>query len=107
VLAETTSSRDDNGNDDHQVVPLCVLRSGSRCRVRCRHMTEEDAELLAAMGLGNECTVRVCQAGDPCIVQVAATRLGLSRAIAQRILVVPLEREGDGAPPAPSRRAAS
>ena len=49
----------------------------------------DDRELLGAMGLTDRSTLRVCRAGEPCIVQVAASRLGLSAAMARSILVVP------------------
>jgi Fe2+ transport system protein FeoA len=52
----------------------------------------EDCELLQAMGLTEQCEIRVCQSGEPCIVQVHATRLGLSAALARSILVSPIAR---------------
>jgi Fe2+ transport system protein FeoA len=33
--------------------------------------------------------MRICKVGEPCIVQVHATRIGLSRTVADGILVVP------------------
>jgi Fe2+ transport system protein FeoA len=44
------------------------------------------------MGLTEQCEIRVCQSGEPCIVQVHATRLGLSAALARSILVSPIAR---------------
>jgi Fe2+ transport system protein FeoA len=49
----------------------------------------EDRELLAAMGLTARCPLRVCRAGEPCIIEVASTRLGLSAAMARKVLVQP------------------
>ena len=49
-------------------------------------------ELLArlkALGLTDRSLMRVCQVGEPCIVQVKTTRIGLSRVVADGILVVP------------------
>jgi Fe2+ transport system protein FeoA len=54
-------------------------------------MDDDDGELLAAMGLTDRCLLRVCRAGEPCIVQVAGSRLGLAAALARRILVVPVD----------------
>ncbi|MCI0365891.1 MAG: ferrous iron transport protein A [Phycisphaerales bacterium] len=51
----------------------------------------EDCELLNAMGLTDQCEIRVCQGGEPCIVQINATRLGLSASLARKILVRPVE----------------
>jgi Fe2+ transport system protein FeoA len=68
-------------------VPLSTLREGERGRAHTAEMPCEDCDLLNAMGLTDECEVRVCRRGEPCIVQVHATRLGLSSAIARRIMV--------------------
>ena len=53
-------------------------------------MTELDTderEALSAMGLHEETSFELCQQGQPCIIQVEATRLGLSSEITSRILV--------------------
>jgi len=42
---------------------------------------------LNAMGLTDRCELRVCQIGEPCIVQVKSTRLGISRSLAGKIMV--------------------
>jgi Fe2+ transport system protein FeoA len=36
----------------------------------------------------------LCKAGEPCIVQVRSTRIGLSGKVADGILVVPYAHEG-------------
>jgi Fe2+ transport system protein FeoA len=33
--------------------------------------------------------LRLCKIGDPCIIQVGATRIGLSRGVAASLWVVP------------------
>ena len=68
-------------------VPLTTLGSGATATVEHRDLCCEDCELLNAMGLQDQCKVRVCRAGSPCIVQVEHTRLGLSKAIASRVHV--------------------
>jgi Fe2+ transport system protein FeoA len=45
--------------------------------------------LLRALGLTDNSPLRVCKRGEPCVVQVRATRIGISRRIAQHITVVP------------------
>jgi len=70
-------------------VPLTTLRSGCCATVQQRSMSPEDSELLGAMGLTDRCRLRICRVGEPCIIQVAATRLGLSAAMARKILVQP------------------
>jgi Fe2+ transport system protein FeoA len=84
-------------------VPLTALRAGETAIVRCRLLEGQDCELLAAMGLRDRCVLRICRAGEPCIVQVAATRLALSSAVALKVIVVPADRAngGPGAGPLP------
>jgi Fe2+ transport system protein FeoA len=70
-----------------EVVPLTALRRGERA-VLCRaDLPLCHTELLSAMGLAERCEVCVCRGGEPCIVRVHATRLGLSAELARRILV--------------------
>jgi Fe2+ transport system protein FeoA len=45
--------------------------------------------LLRSLGLTDACRLRLCKIGDPCIVQVRATRIGLSWAVAQCLYVLP------------------
>lgn len=68
-------------------VPLTQLGVGDRGRLHTANLCCEDCELLNAMGLTEHCEIRVCQRGEPCIVQVNTTRLGLSAALARNILV--------------------
>jgi len=68
-------------------IPLTQLRDGDRAKVTARDMCCEDCEYLNAMGLTDRCELRVCRVGEPCIVQIANTRLGLASSIAERILV--------------------
>jgi len=49
----------------------------------------ESRRTLRALGLTDDCRLRLCKIGDPCIVQVQATRIGLSWGVAQNLYVVP------------------
>lgn len=49
----------------------------------------EARDLLRALGLTASAIVRVRKRGDPCIVQIRATRIGVSASVAAQILVVP------------------
>ena len=70
------------------LVPLTTMRVGcvaTLCEVRddaCRGV-------LRSLGLTDHCQMRLCKVGDPCIVQVQATRIGLSRVVAEHLLVAP------------------
>ncbi len=75
-------------------IPLSQLPRGQRASIECSALdalTNEHRCLLAAMGLGEQCEVRVCRPGTPCIVQIDQTRLGLPKGIADRIMVTPIE----------------
>ena len=74
-------------------IPLTRLETGRRARL---HQADVDASTgcyLRAVGLTTACELRLCKAGEPCIIQVRETRIGLSKLLAGRILVVPLPGE--------------
>ncbi len=74
-------------------VPLSTLRTGTEA---CLHGTTLDSDtrsLLRSLGLTDASRLRVCKNGEPFILQVRATRIGVSGAVAGRIFVV-----ADGAP---------
>ena len=50
-----------------------------------------EAQVLRAMGLRPECTLKVCKKGEPCIVSVnrSGCRIALTRRLADRVLVMP------------------
>jgi Fe2+ transport system protein FeoA len=75
-------------------VSLAQLQPGTIARMHAAHLTQQDCALLRALGLSDRCLLRVCKSGEPCIVQVRATRIGLSRELARSILVIP---EGEAA----------
>ena len=49
----------------------------------------ESRDLLRALGLTDNSVLRVCKQGEPCIIQVRATRIGISGRIAQHVMVTP------------------
>lgn len=72
-------------------IKLSQAPEGGRVRVAATELECEDCDLLNALGLTDRCPLRVCKVGNPCIVQVRSTRIGLSPDIARRILVIPDE----------------
>lgn len=70
-------------------VPLTQLTTGSVARLHATDLGSDDCALLRALGLTDQCLLRVCKAGEPCIVQVRATRIGLSKAVARGLFVIP------------------
>ncbi len=74
-------------------LPLTQLKRGDRAMVAGSSLSDEDRAVLRAMGLDERCTFTVCRAsaGGPCIIQLDATRLGLSPDLAKRIMTRPCE----------------
>jgi Fe2+ transport system protein FeoA len=70
-------------------IPLTQLRAGSIARLHSADLAQDDCALLKALGLTDRCLLRVCKSGEPCIVEVKATRIGLSRTLARGLFVVP------------------
>jgi Fe2+ transport system protein FeoA len=78
-----------------RAIPLSDLRPGAIARVHEARLDADACQWLRGLGLTPACQVRLCQHGEPCIVQVRSTRIGLSRAVARGIFVIPLA--GDAA----------
>ena len=72
---------------EESFIPLSELKMSEEAVVHAANLEYEERISLAAMGLREDATFRLCQQGTPCIVQVEATRLGLSREVTERILV--------------------
>ena len=81
-------------SSDPVPIPLSSLRAGAVVRFRGTELDPESCNLLRALGLTRECQLTLCKAGEPCIVQVRSTRIGLSGKVADGILVVPDAQEG-------------
>ena len=74
---------------DSLPLPLTELRAGDRGRLHATRLVEDDRAMLQALGMAENCRFRVCKAGDPWIVQVHGTRVGMAPAVASQLLVVP------------------
>jgi Fe2+ transport system protein FeoA len=69
-------------------VPLTTVPVGALATLQ--EVTDvESRPVLRSLGLTDACVLRLCQVGDPCIVQVKSTRIGLSSAVARCLYVVP------------------
>ena len=75
-------------------IPLSSLHAGAVVRFRGTELDPASCDLLRALGLTRECQLTLCKAGEPCIVQVRSTRIGLSGKVADGILVVHDAHEG-------------
>ena len=70
-------------------VALSALPVGGTGRLHEARLDDQAVNLLRALGLADREAFRLCKAGEPCIVQVGATRIGVSRLVASRIFVIP------------------
>ena len=69
-------------------IHLTELTAGVEARLHAVQLGDEDFALLEALGMTRSCRFRVCKAGDPWIVQVRETRIGLADSVATRLLVL-------------------
>jgi Fe2+ transport system protein FeoA len=67
---------------------LSDLDVGDWARIVDAAIDAESRSLLEALGLTDNSRLRVCKRGEPCVVQVRATRIGISSRIAEHITVV-------------------
>ncbi len=74
--------------DAHALVPLTTMRVGCVATL-CEVRDAASRGVLRSLGLTDHCQMRLCKVGDPCIVQVQATRIGLSRVVAENLFVAP------------------
>jgi Fe2+ transport system protein FeoA len=76
------------GAADRRAVPLTTIPVGTVATLS-EVRDVESRRALRSLGLTDDCQVRLCKVSDPCIVQVGATRIGLSREVAEHLFVVP------------------
>jgi len=78
--------------DIHQRVSLIHLKEGQTATISASSLDADDAAYLRSLGLRMNSTIRLCRAGEPCIVSVegphgCACRIGLSRGLAEQLSV--------------------
>ena len=72
---------------EHACIPLSQLGEHEVAVLHTADLDADEREILAAMGFYEDASFELCQQGQPCIIQVEATRLGLSREVTSRIMV--------------------
>ena len=72
-----------------RAIALSALAVGAHATLHDAQLDAQSARLLRALGLSADRPLRLCKAGEPCIVQVGATRIGVSADVASRIFVIP------------------
>ena len=73
-------------------VPLLALAPGTTAVLR-QVLDHQSRAVLRSLGLTDGARLRICRLGDPCIIQVRSTRIGLSKVVAQSIYVAVTERD--------------
>ena len=72
----------------HSTRALTELDAGEVCRVEAIDDGFEDTARMAGLGVSVGREVRVVRVGEPMVVQIYGSRIGISREIAQRVRVV-------------------
>lgn len=88
--AVQTPSTIDAADQRCDVIPLRQLGKGNLGQLHAMDLCCEDCEILQAMGMTDQCQIRMCRRGSSCIVQINGTRLGVCSSYADRILVRPI-----------------
>jgi Fe2+ transport system protein FeoA len=68
---------------------LSELSVGTIAQLHEVHLDSEARSVLRGLGLTDASILRVCKQGEPCVVQVHATRIGISSRVARQIMVRP------------------
>ena len=76
-------------SDSPGPVPLTTLDAGASARLHTTQLDEDTRALLRSLGLTDASRLRVCKRGEPLIIQVRATRIGVSSSVAGGIFVIP------------------
>jgi len=87
VSAKAVNPQSRANRPEGPMVSLAQLEGGARCRIAAMQLQSADTQLLQAMGLTDHCELCICQPGEPCIVRVNCTRLGIAGSLARKILV--------------------
>lgn len=85
-----------------EATPLTALLRGQCGVLSATDLEPGEAAMLRAMGLRPRVRLKLCQLGEPCIVEICCgpgvgSRVALHRALAERVRVVPQAPGGGGA----------
>lgn len=75
--------------ESRRTVNLTQLHAGDCGRLHAAELGHDDAAILMALGLARRSRFRVSKAGDPWILEVRSTRIGLADAVARGLQVIP------------------
>ena len=89
-MLDSTQVADATSSASAPTVPLLELAPGTRAVLR-QVLDKRSRAVLRSLGLTDGACLRVCRIGDPCIIQVRATRIGLSKEVAESLYVAVAE----------------
>ena len=81
-----------------RVVRLSDAPEGSTVQLHDTHLDAQSRRQLRGLGLTDASPLRVCKQGEPCVVQVRTTRIGISGSIARQMFVVIAEDGAEATP---------
>ena len=87
---KTTLVKTNQGRESSFVCPLSKMRVGTSCRIKQLCASPEIAHRLREMGFCEEQKIRLISQHTHVICQVCHARLGISRQLAEKIMVEPL-----------------
>lgn len=73
-------------------VPLLAVEPGT-VAVLQNVLDTQSRAVLRSLGLTDGARLRICRLGDPCIIQVRSTRIGLSKRVARSVYVAVTDDE--------------
>jgi Fe2+ transport system protein FeoA len=80
-------------------VRLSRVPVGGVVRLHDAQLDADSRSQLRALGLTDGSLLRVCKQGEPCVVRVRTTRIGISGRVAQRLFVLAAEAPVGGGRP--------
>ena len=91
-VADRVNSSDNATVRPAATVALLELAPGTIAVLR-QVIDDESRVVLRSLGLTDGARLRICRLGDPCIIQVRSTRIGLSKVVARSIYVAVADRD--------------
>lgn len=88
---QTTPTTEPRTAPERATVRLTELGVGKFARLHATELVGQERELLAALGLDRNSRFRLSKVGNPCILEVNGTRIGLAQEVAYQLLVLPEE----------------
>lgn len=79
-------------------IRLADVVAGTTARFSAAQLAPGSRAQLRALGLTDGSVLRVCKQGEPCVIQVRATRIGLSSRVARDVFIVPVDAPAGGGP---------